>query len=259
MFNKKKLNLVTSFIIAGYLLLTSCVGHKELEYIQDPNKSIKSFNESNFQDYKLKPNDELYIHITSLDEASNLFNSNPSGSMAYIGMEPYSASLLSYTVNTDGYIQIPILRNLYVKDKTISDLTRILKDSLSRILNQPSITIKLVNRYVSVLGAVKSPGHYTVAQEKISIFDALSFAGDITDFGNRKEVILVREENGKNLRITLDLTQSSFLSSDYYYLRPNDIIYVSPLRKYYWGFNQFPFAIILSAITTGILVVSYVK
>ena len=84
-------------------------------------------------------------------------------------------------------------------------------------------------------------------------------AGDLTDYGDRQQVILIREENGKNLRINLDLTESDFLSSDYYFVKPNDIVYIKPLRKKFWGFNQFPFAILLSAVTTGILVINYVK
>jgi polysaccharide export outer membrane protein len=119
--------------------------------------------------------------------------------------------------------------------------------------------VKLVNRYVSVLGEVKNPGHFSYSQDKFNIYDAIGLAGDITDYGNRTKVILVRNENGENLRINIDLTKSEILTSDYFFMRPNDIIYVVPLRKKFWGFNQFPFSLLLSAITTGLLIYTIVK
>lgn len=258
-FGGKYFKLIFIFLLVVFIL-SSCVTHKELEYIQDSNKNIKSFNISNIQDYKLKPNDELYIQISSLDEnTTNIFGGNTNGMMLSAGMQPYGASLMSYAINKEGYIQLPVIGSILVKDKTVVEVSQIIKDSLNRILNQPSVTVKLVNRYVSVIGEVKLPGHFSYSQEKLSILDAIGLAGDLTDYGDRHQVILIREENGKNLRINLDLTESDFLSSDYYFVKPNDIVYIKPLRKKFWGFNQFPFAILLSAVTTGILVINYVK
>jgi len=119
--------------------------------------------------------------------------------------------------------------------------------------------VKLVNRYVSVLGEVRNPGHFPLSQDKLSIYDALAMAGDITVFGNRENVILVRNEKEENIRVNIDLNRSDILASEYYQLRPNDIIYVKPLRKRFWGFDQFPFAVILSAITTALLIYTVVE
>jgi polysaccharide export outer membrane protein len=166
---------------------------------------------------------------------------------------------LSYSIDKEGYLFLPVIGKILVKDKTISEVIVILKDSLIHILNQPVVSVKLVNRYVSVLGEVKNPGHFPYSQNKLTIYDALGLAGDITDYGNRSKVILVRNENGENIRINVNLNKSEILTSDYYYLRPNDIVYVIPLRKKFWGFNQFPFGILLSAITTGLLFYSIIK
>jgi len=84
-------------------------------------------------------------------------------------------------------------------------------------------------------------------------------AGDITDYGNRNKVILVRNENNNNLRINIDLTKSDLLSSGYYFLRPNDIIYVKPMTKKFWGMRQFPWQVFFSAITTGLLIYEIVR
>jgi polysaccharide export outer membrane protein len=166
---------------------------------------------------------------------------------------------MSYSIDKDGYLLLPLIGKILVKDKTISEVSVILKDSLNHILNQPVVTVKLVNRYVSVLGEVRNPGHFPYSQDKLTIYDAIGLAGDITDYGNRTKVMLIRNENGENLRINIDLTKSEILTSDYFFMRPNDIIYVVPLRKKFWGFNQFPFGLLLSAITTGLLIYTIVK
>jgi polysaccharide export outer membrane protein len=134
-----------------------------------------------------------------------------------------------------------------------------IKDSLTNILSQPLVSVKLVNRYISVLGQVRIPGHFPYAQEKLTIYDAIGLAGDMTTYANRKEVVLARNENGKNVVVRIDLTQPEILESNYYYLRPNDMIYVKPMKKRLWGMEQFPYALILSTITTGLLLYNVIK
>ena len=253
----KNISILPLVIFLG--LLSSCVTQRKIEYLQDRNKNVKSFKEAVFPDYRLKPNDELYIQINSLDEAAaNAFSK--SGQDLYVGsMQPYGASLLSYTVDKEGYLLLPVIGKILVKDKTLSEVNVILKDSLNHILNQPVVTVKLVNRYVSVLGEVKNPGHFSYSQDKLTIYDALGLAGDITDYGNRNKVILIRNVNGENMRINVNITKSDILASDYYNLRPNDIVYVKPLRNKFWGMRQFPFEILFSTLTTGLLFYSIFK
>jgi len=242
------------------VFFSSCVTQRRVEYLQDRDRNIKTFRESEYPDYRLKSNDELYIQINSLDEAAaNVFSTGKEQSY-YIGtMQPYGASLMSYSVDKEGYLLLPVIGRIMVRDKTLTEVSTILKDSLSHILNQPIVTVKLVNRYVSVLGEVKNPGHFPYSQDKLTIYDALGLAGDITDYGNREKIIIVRNINGENMRINVDITRSEVLSSEYYNLRPNDIIYVKPLRNKFWGMRQFPFQILFSALTTGLLFYSIFK
>jgi polysaccharide export outer membrane protein len=144
------------------------------------------------------------------------------------------------------------------KGKTITQLISFLKSALLNILNQPVISIKLVNRYVSILGEVRNPGHFVYTEDKLSIFDAIGMAGDITDYGNRKQVLLIRNQDNVNIRKEINLLKSNILSSDYYFLRPGDIVYVKPMHNKFWGMRQFPFAIVLSSVTTAILVLNYI-
>lgn len=259
---KKKNSIIISFIIPFTIsLLSSCVTQRRVEYIQDKNDTVKVFEEAEIPDYRLKPHDELYIQVNSLDEgAANVFSTAGNQSILRMGsITPYGASLTSSSVDKEGYLLLPILGNILVKDKTLAEVSLLIRDSLHNVLNQPMVTVKLVNRYISVLGEVRTPGHFAYGQEKLTVYDALALAGDITDYGNRNKVILVRNEDNKNQRINLDLTNSEMLSSDYFNLRPNDIIYVKPLKNKFWGMRQFPFSVVFSTITTGLLIYSIFK
>jgi polysaccharide export outer membrane protein len=239
--------------------LSSCVTQRKVEYLQDSDQNIKPFKEAEFGDYKLKPSDELYIQISSLDEAAANAFATASQQLYIASIQPYGASLISYTIDKQGYLLLPVIGKVLVKDKTISEVSQILKDSLNHILNQPVVSVKLVNRFVSVLGEVRNPGHFAYSQDKLTIYDALGFAGDITDYGNRNKVILIRNTDGQNIRINVDITKSDVLASEYYNLRPNDIVYVAPLRNKFWGMRQFPFTILFSTLTTGLLIYNIFK
>jgi polysaccharide biosynthesis/export protein len=257
---KTRYTRILTVFISVILLFSGCVTQRELEYMQDKNEDIQAFKEADFPDYKLKPNDELYIQVSSLDEAAAGIFANSKENTYYVGtMQPYGASLLSYAVDKDGYLHLPVIGSVLVMDKTTAEVSTMLKDSLAHVLNQPIVSVKLVNRYVSVLGEVKNPGHFTFSQDKLSIYDAIGLAGDITIYGNREQVILVRNENGENKRINVNLLNSEILAADYYNLRPNDIVYVKPLKKRFWGMAQFPYAIILSTITTALLIYTVIR
>jgi len=243
------------------LLLYSCVTQRDLEYMQSDTKDIQKFDEANIEDYRLKPNDELYIQISSIDDpASSIFSTASTLQINNMGgIQPYGASLTAYTINKDGYLFLPVIGQIAVLDKTTAQVSESITSSLDKILNKPMVSVKLVNRYVSVLGEVKNPGHYAYSQDKLTIYDALGLAGDISDFGNRREVILTRNENGQNLKIPINLTQAEILSSNYYYICPNDMIYVKPMPRKFWGIKEFPYSVLISGITAAILLYSVVK
>lgn len=237
-------------------LLSSCVTQRKVEYFQDENDSIKLFHEAGFPDYKLQPNDELYIQINSLDEGyAGYFSTSVNNSTLGGGaISPYGASLMSYSIDSEGNLFLPLIGKISTRNRTLKEVSQVIRDSLANILNQPIVTIKLVNRYVSVLGEVRNPGHFAYAQEKLTVYDAIALAGDVTDYGNKNNVILLRNENRENARINLDLTKSEILNSSYYNLRPNDIIYVKPLKRRFWGMREFPFSVVFSTLTTGLLI-----
>ena len=112
---------------------------------------------------------------------------------------------------------------------------------------------------ISVLGEVQAPGKYTIYNNRINIFEALALARDLTSFANRSKVQIIRTEGNKNTIVTLDLLSKDILSSKYYYLQPNDIIYVEPLKNKTYAFESFPYALIFSTITTALLIAQFFK
>lgn len=241
-------------------LLSGCVTPKEIEYLQQKKESVSSFDQPSLPEYVLQEKDELHITISSLDDPNaNIFPAASQSSGTSNMLDPYSASINSYEVSVDGFIQMPVIGNLYVKGKTLAEVKQMIKESLIQILSQPFITVKLINRYVSVLGEVQNPGRFTYTQDKLTIYDAIALAGDISVFGNRSEITLTRNENGKNTLVVLDLTSPEILKSPYLYVRPMDLIYIKPLKKRVWGFSEIPVTLLLTTITTALLIYSFVK
>lgn len=235
--------------------MASCVTQKDLVYMRDKKNALEIFKDAEVPDYKLKPNDELYITIKSLDdETTNVFAQSSQGGINATGMNPYGASLMSYLISSQGYLELPVIGMVKVADKTIPEVSSMLQDSLEFILSNPTVTVKLVNRYVSVLGEVRSPGHYSYSQEKLTIYNALGLAGDILDYGDRREVVLTRNEGGFSKRFILDLGKPETLALEGYYIRPNDMIYVKPMKKKFWDLRTFPYGFSIAVISTAILV-----
>ena len=243
--------LVTLFLFG------SCVTQRNLEYLKTNKNTPAEFKEPEYNDYRLQRSDALYIQINSLDDMSSNVFAQAGGHPTTL--DPYSAYLSSYTIDLEGNIEFPVIGKLPVAGKTTLQVSEMIKDSVENILSLPVITVKLVNQYVSVLGEVGLPGHYVYSQNKFSIFDALSMAGDVTRYGNRKKVVLTRKENGITISRELDLTRPEVLTSRYFYVQPNDMVYVKPLRKRFWGFQEFPFTLVFSTITTGLLIFTIIQ
>jgi polysaccharide export outer membrane protein len=233
------------------ILFSSCVNQRDLEYIRDKEEIQTAFIEPQAPDYLLRPNDALYIQINSIgDVASNVF----AQTHTLQNLDPYAAFMNSFIIDKEGFIELPVIGRLNVGGKTVTQVRDIVKDSLVNVLSFPTITVRLVNQYVSVLGEVRVPGHYVYSQDKFNIYNALGLAGDITVYGDRKKITIIRSENGSNNRITVDLTDPMVLSSPYYYIQPNDLVYVKPLPKRFWGMEEFPYAVFFSTITTALLI-----
>jgi polysaccharide export outer membrane protein len=182
----------------------------------------------------LQKNDFISISISSLNaEASAIFNpvSNAAGEIT--ATSPVKgAQYVGYLINPDGNIELPILGKITAAGLTRQQLKEKITNMLvtKKLLVDPLVDVRFLNFEVTVLGEVGSPSVISVPNEKISLVKALAMAGDMTIYGKRNNVLLIREEDGVRRTRHLDLNSSNFLNSDYYYLRPNDIVYVEPNR-----------------------------
>jgi polysaccharide export outer membrane protein len=250
------------FTILAFLF-SSCVSQKKIKYLQQKQKTDTStyFEANRTGDYKIQPKDNLYIRIMSLDEKTNqLFNSMTTSSTTGGGYyQDAGIYLSSYSVSDEGYIEFPILGKVFIKELTVEQTKNLLQQLVDEYIKEAVVIVKMVNFKITVLGEAKLPGQFSIYQNKINIFEGIALAGDLTDFANRNKVILVRQVKGGSKVYYLDLTSTKLLTSDLYYLSPNDILYISPLRVKQYGFTTFPYTLVLSSITLIITLLTFFK
>lgn len=195
-------------------------------------------------DYSIKliPEDELIIAVTTtVPAASAMYNLPMLNPVTRDDVkENPQPQLQTYIVDQNGDIQFPVLGRIHVAGMSTIELKEELEKRISKNVSNPVVRVQLVNFRVNVLGEVKKPGAISVKQQRYSILDALADAGDLTEYGERDNVILIREEDGKKIFQRFDLNNSSMLTSPYFYLKQNDVIYVEPneIRRENAMYNQ---------------------
>jgi polysaccharide export outer membrane protein len=165
--------------------------------------------------------------------------------------------LQSYTINDAGYLEFPMIGEIYVRNMNINEIRDLLTEKLKEYLLELVVIVKLVNYNLTMLGEVRRPGQYKVYQTDINLFEAVSMAGDFTDFANRNKIAIIRQTKAGSKVIYIDMTKRDILSSDYYYLKPNDIIYAQPVRGKQFAFATFPYGVVFGFISTTILLINY--
>ena len=247
----------TGLFFFGILLLgfiSSCVSNKQAVYVQPGKEKKIDFEAVLKEPRKIKLGDELYIRVNSEREETNMFSEWDNNTMAQ-----QNITLASYRVDKDGSIRFPLVGKIRVQGLSLEEAANVIEKSLIGIITRPIVTIHFVNNTVTVLGEVNAPGRYDFNEQKINIFQALGYAGDIAYFGNRKHVMLVREENGIIQRHYFDLTDENLLESDYFFVLPNDVIYVEPLKRRNWGFETFPWGITMGIISTTLVILTFIN
>lgn len=229
-FNFKFLkNGALSILLLCTLLITqSCTTKKDLLYFQPKNQV--QIEDQKILDQKIEINDILNIKINALDpEAARFYNIEllESGS-GVNGLEVIK--LKSYLVSEDGIINIPVLGNVKVTDKTTSELERFLIEKLrdEGHLKEPIVNIRILNSKITVLGEVRSPGTFTFTEKNLTLLQAIGMAGDLTINGERKDVLLLRQENEVKTINHINLTSTDWMSTDLFYIKKNDVIVVNP-------------------------------
>lgn len=260
-----KIYYAVFWLLMSLLMMSSCVSRKKLTYLQYSDKSLKSEEQAvdirssvTPSVYRVMPYDNLYIRVITPDpEWSSLFNIMPVGAGGAVTEE--SAALFGYPVDANGYIEIPFVGKIKASDKTLSEIKNDLDSVFKNYLTDAAITIRLVNNYVSVLGEIARPGRYLLTKDRVNIFEVLAMAGDMSEFSNRQKVQLIRPSPYGPVIKEFSLADRSILSSEYYYVMPNDIIYTMPMQGRSFEINSSFWSLFLSTLTSALGVIAFFR
>lgn len=213
------------------VLFVGCTSYKKIPYMIDAENFANASKDALY-DARIMPKDLLTITVSSTEpEAAVPFNLTvPTIQNSNLTSQISQAALQTYLVDNNGDVQFPVLGKLHLGGLTKSEAEAYIIDKLKESFKElPIVNVRLVNYKVSVLGEVNHPGTFTVANEKINLFEALALAGDMTIYGKRGNVKLLREHSdGKKEIITMDINKSDIINSPYFYLQQNDVLYVEP-------------------------------
>lgn len=226
----KQLSKIFFYLIAISFILSSCSMAKKIPYFKD----LESSNEEIpvvHNEPVIHNDDMLSIVVSSIDPITVAPFNLPIISYSSPGEEKLSTTptMQPYVVDVNGEINFPVLGKIKLGGLKKSEAAKLIKEKLQPYLKDPIVTIQFLNYKITILGEVQRPGTYTISNEHTSILQALGIAGDLTIYGRRDNVLLIRElEGGKKEYIRIDLTKTDVLSSPFYYLQQNDVIYVEP-------------------------------
>jgi polysaccharide export outer membrane protein len=224
-----KREILPLYVFVLTIVLTACNAYKNVPYYQNLDRSrITEEAITNYSPFKIQPADILGITVTSLNDKTNS-DFNPDNKVG----NPSDNTANGYKVDPDGYITLPYIGKLKVLGLTTDDVEKQMEAGLTNVFTKAVVRVKVLNFKISVLGDVLKPDMYTVQNQHININEALSLAGDLNITAKRKNVLLIREQNGTRQYFPIDLTKKDVFNSPYYYLKNNDVIYVEPDKTKY--------------------------
>lgn len=223
--------------------------------LQNRGSKSDQFENKKKTAYQVQSGDHLYIRIYSLDPKTSKFFQTDLPTL----MNPTYLYLNSYMVDEDGYINFSFVDKMFVKGMTLDEVKKKIQKALNEYFNETTVVIKLVNFQVSVIGEVNNPGNFTIEKDQVNVFQILATAGGLKDFSNLKKIAIVRQTlKGSDIHY-IDLRDKKILESDYFYLMPNDIVYVEPLKGKSYLFPTFPYGMVLSSISFALSIAIFLK
>jgi polysaccharide export outer membrane protein len=241
------------------LQLTSCITTHQINYLQPTKDFIPAYKDTfSYQDYRLKEGDRLFIQVYSMDEKTNaLFNgSGNSGSQMASGSgSNENLDLDTYLVLPNGKIEIPIIGEIPLSGKTLREAKGILENAIRPILKINSVDVRMVGRTFSIIGSGKS-GRFPFPREKVNIYQALALAGDFGFYADRSKIRILRVKGNVNQIKTFDARSIDIINSEFYYLEPDDVIFLQPMKEQFFGVSTFWMAVstIVTSFSFGILI-----
>ncbi|SHM19302.1 polysaccharide biosynthesis/export family protein [Flavobacterium saccharophilum] len=220
---------ITSFLSLLFLCF-SCASKRNIVYYQNIDKTNIQ-NNANFYEIKIQPDDLLMIIVSAEDpEVAKPFNLSTVvvGNSSRLDLATGQQTIQSYLVDSNGMIEFPIIGKLHVGGLTRSEVLKLLQDKIGIYIKKPIINLRIMNFKISLQGEVNLPGTYSVESERITLIEALSMAKDLTIYGKRNNILVIREVNGVKSYSRVDITSADFINSPFYYLAQNDVVYVQP-------------------------------
>jgi len=244
-------NLLMSLLV-GVILFNSCA-YKRYTYLQTAQPEKDTLYKQNFIQYKLQPADVIYVKVLSVDKSvTDMFNQDV---ITSYGSSAGGMYIIGHSIDMQGNVNLPILGKVNILGLTLEEAKQKIENLANTFINDAHIELKLVSFKISMLGEVKHPGQITISNDRSNILEAISIAGDISYDGNRKNVLIVRSINNQTKTIRVDLTQRELLSSEQYFLQPNDIVYVEPYKTTVFRLRVLDYAVFLTLITSTITAV----
>ena len=244
------------------MLLASCVTSRKVNLLQESGKhGVPAYADTlTYEDYNIRIGDRLYVYVYSIDErVSSMFNASGNSGIYSSQIRrgtgvSESYDLYTYLVDEDGMIDSPLVGKIPVRGKTTREVKAVLEQSLMEYVQDQteykllSVEVNIVRGTFSVISDHGS-GMFAMPKEKVTIFEALAMAGDIGDFGDRSKVRIVREIEGETKVMTFDVRSEDIINSEYYYIEPNDVIYIQRIKGQSFGINSVTTTISVVATT----------
>ncbi|MBN2814304.1 MAG: polysaccharide biosynthesis/export family protein [Bacteroidales bacterium] len=261
----KPLNAIKLFIITGLAgvltLFSSCTSHRQLVYLHNVDSAANAtFYPKTQPGYLIQTRDILYVKIYSLnEEMSSVINQTIGAYQQNLFQNETSLFINGYTVSDSGNIEIPVLGKIMIAGKTMDEAISLISQRADQYLKDATVIVKLISFKVSVIGEVNRPGTYNNYNSQLTVLEAISLAGDITDYGNRKQILVLRPAPKGTTTFRLDLTNRNILTSKGFFLLPNDIVYVEPIKSKSFRINMPTISLFLSSVSTLILILNYIN
>lgn len=248
--------------ILAITLFSSCVMTKKVNYLQTRDNIPEYADTLQFTDYRLQLGDFLYIKVLSLDEEmAEIFNGTQNNNMTSLMVsDNATARLYMYLIEEDGCINYPYIGRIEAAGKTQREVKEEIEDKMKNYLQIYSVDVRLANRSFSIIGESGS-GRYNIPRQKINIFEALAMSGDLSLYAKRDKIQLIRQTQEGTVVKTFDLRSESIIDSEYYYIQPNDVIYIPFDDAKYWGAKNFSnvLSMTISTVSFGLLIYSIVN
>lgn len=249
----KKISVLLLGLVA--VLMSSCYSHRVIGYLQEPTKGNKLpvYDSVSYEPYRIRVNDEIIYRLITMDETySKMLGTNNISSGQYAN---------SYRVQADGTVDLPFLKPLKMQGLTEVEAQNLLRDAFKEIIPDADVKLALFNKYFSVIGDAHA-GQFYIYKEKLNIFQALAMTGDVMNSGDRRHIRIIRpRDNGQEPEVLeFDIRTNTIIDSKYYYVYPNDVIYVARQKNSFYTVPSYSgfIGLITSSVALLTTVLNYV-